>query len=260
MAKLGEADRIHVLAEATKAAYAARDAYFCDPEHGDVAVRQFLAEGWAARTRDRIRMDKALPVSAWGEMELAIEHKDTTYLTVVDKDRNAISFINSLFAAFGSGITAPKSGVVLQNRGWSFRTVEGHPNAIAPKKRPMHTIIPAMVVENDRAILPFGVMGGHYQAVGHAYFTSQVFDLGRDPQQAAEAPRHFAYGGELDKGPLSLETPIPESVAEELRRRGHTVERSATPHGGCQAIRIDWDRGILVGGSDPRKDGMALGY
>jgi gamma-glutamyltranspeptidase/glutathione hydrolase len=256
MATLGEADRIHLLAEATKAVYAARDAYFCDPEHGDVAVRDYLSEGWAAKARRRIRMDQALPATAWDE----VEHKDTTYLTVVDRDRNAVSFINSLFAGFGSGIVAPQSGVVLHNRGWSFRTREGHPNAIAPKKRPMHTIIPGMVVENGRAILPFGVMGGHYQATGHAHFVSQVFDLGRDPQEAAEAPRSFAYGGELAKGPLSLETPIPDAVAEDLARRGHTVERAATPHGGCQAIRIDHQRGILIGGSDPRKDGMALGY
>jgi gamma-glutamyltranspeptidase/glutathione hydrolase len=109
-------------------------------------------------------------------------------------------------------------------------------------------------------MMPFGVMGGQYQATGHANFLHNVLDRGLDLQAAADAPRSFAFGGELDKGPLSLETPIPESVAEELRRRGHTVERSATPHGGCQAIRIDHERGVLVGGSDPRKDGCALGY
>ncbi|HEY0522887.1 MAG TPA: gamma-glutamyltransferase [Stellaceae bacterium] len=249
--RCGDADRIHLLAEVTKAAYAARDAFFCDPRHGDVAVAEFLSDAYADRTRKALRLDRALPPSVWHE----VEHKDTVYLTVVDKDRNAISFINSIFNNFGSARFEPKSGVLLHNRGASFRTTPGHPNAIAPGKRPMHTIIPGMVMKDGRAVMPFGVMGGHYQATGHAHFISQMVDLGKDPQQAIDAPRSFCFGGVL-----SLERTLPAGVGQELERRGHRIEWSAKPIGGAQAIRIDHERGVLIGGSDPRKDGMALGY
>jgi gamma-glutamyltranspeptidase/glutathione hydrolase len=249
--KYSETDRIHLLAEASKAAYASRDAYFCDPEHGACDVAEFLSERRARASRELIRLDRALPGEAWD----SVEHKDTTYFCVVDRDRNAVSFINSLFRPFGCGIVAPKSGVVLHNRGWSFRTIPGHPNSIAPKKRPMHTIIPGMAMEGGRIMMPFGVMGGHYQSVGHAYLISQIVDLGRDPQAAAEAPRSFAY-----EETLRLESTFPESVIADLKRRGHAIEIVEPPHGGCQAIRVDHARGALIGGSDPRKDGMALGY
>ena len=136
-----------------------------------------------------------------------------------------------------------------------FRTIPGHPNAIAPGKRPMHTIIPGMAMREGRAVMPFGVMGGHYQATGHAHVVSEIVDRGRDVQQAADAPRSHAIDGVL-----KLERTIPEDVAADLARRGHTIEWLARPTGGCQLIEIDWQRGILIGGSDPRKDGMALGY
>jgi len=144
---------------------------------------------------------------------------------------------------------------MLHCRGHGFRTLVGHPNAIGPRKRPMHTIIPAMLLKDGHAVMPFGVMGGAYQATGHAHFLMQALDLGLDPQQAAEAPRHFASASALE-----LESRISETVAADLAGRGHTVTRVAKPHGGCQAIRIDHDRGVLIGGSDPRKDGCALGY
>lgn len=246
-----EADRIHLLAEASKAAYYLRDAYFCDPEHHPIDVGGLLSEARAERIRNAISLDRAVPEARWDE----IEHKDTTYLTVVDRDRNAVSFINSLFNGFGTGIYARKSGIVLQNRGMSFRTIPGHPNAIAPGKRPMHTIIPAMAMKNGRAVMPFGVMGGHYQAVGHTHVVSQIVDRGRDPQEAADAPRSHAT-----EGVLKLERTVPEAVASDLAKRGHKIEWQAKPMGGCQIIEIDWERGVLVGGSDPRKDGFALGY
>jgi gamma-glutamyltranspeptidase/glutathione hydrolase len=236
------ADRIHLLAEATKAAYAARDAYFCD---GDVAVAELL------RKRAKVDMRRAANPPPWDEPE----HKDTVYLCVVDRDLNVVSFINSLFGLWGTGIYAPESGVVLHNRGMSFRTIAGHPNAIGPGKRPLHTIIPGLVVEDGRATMPFGVMGGHYQATGHGQFISLVYGSGLDIQAAADAPRSFAFGGELQ-----LETEIPESVAADLAGRGHKVVRPPSPLGGCQAIMVDHARGVLIGASDPRKDGCALGY
>jgi gamma-glutamyltranspeptidase/glutathione hydrolase len=246
-----EADRIHLLAEATKAAYGARDAHLCDPDHEDMAVEHFLSGRWARRMAPHIDRQRAKPVGFFDE----IEHKDTVYLTVVDRDQNAVSFINSLFNGFGSGIFVPGCGVMLHNRGMAFRTTPGHPNAIAPGKRPLHTIIPGMVVKNGQAIMPFGVMGGHYQATGHAGFLSNVYDLGLDIQAASDRPRSFATGGRLQ-----VEPTIPAEVRAELARRGHDIEMMESPIGGCQAILIDHARGCLFGASDHRKDGMALGY
>jgi len=247
-----EADQLHLLAEVTKAAYWARDAYVCDPAHVPVDVAELLSEARAERVRRNIRLDRARPGPSWAD----IEHEDTVYLCVVDRDGNAISFINSLFSGFGTGILAPGSGVLLQNRGSGFRTIPGHPNAIGPRKRPLHTIIPAMLVEDGLAIMPFGVMGGHYQPVGQTHFLHRVLDRGLDPQQAAEQPRIFAH----PRGVLEVEPTNPEPIVAELARRGHPIEMTEVPLGGCQAIWIDRERGVLIGGSEPRKDGLALGY
>jgi gamma-glutamyltranspeptidase / glutathione hydrolase len=246
-----EADRIHVLAEVAKAAYSARDAYFCDPVANPFDVSRFLSDAYADRIRTAISLRGASEALLLDE----VEHRDTVYLAVVDRDGNAISFINSLFAEFGSGIMAANSGVLFHSRGSIFRVLPGHPNAIAPRKRPLHTIIPGMLVKDGRAVMPFGVMGGHYQAAGHAHFLTRVLRGGLDPQAAADAPRSFAHGGVLQ-----LEPTIDTGTAAELERRGHAVVFTEKPLGGCQAIWIDHERGVLVGGSDPRKDGMAMGY
>jgi gamma-glutamyltranspeptidase/glutathione hydrolase len=244
------ADRTHVLAEITKAAYHARDSHVCDPEHGDVPVEHFLSEEWVRRVLPHIDAKRSRPLATWDE----VAHKDTVYLTVVDRELNAVSFINSLFGAFGSGILAPRSGVLLHHRGSAFRTTPGHPNAIAPGKRPLHTIIPGMVMKDGRAIMPFGVMGGQYQSTGHVDFLSRVFDLGLDIQEASDAPRSFATAGRLQ-----LEPTFAPDVIEDLRRRGHEIEIVDSPIGGCQAILIDHQRGAFFGASDHRKDGFALG-
>jgi gamma-glutamyltranspeptidase / glutathione hydrolase len=249
--QLSAADRVHLLAEATKAAYRARDAFFCDPAFGPLDASHFVAENYIAGIRGKIDLAKASTAADWD----GIEHRDTVYLTVVDRDLNAVSFINSLFNAFGCGIYASASGVLLHNRGWGFRLDAAHPNALAPGKRPMHTIIPGMVLKGGRAVMPFGVMGGHYQATGHADFLSNVFDLGMDIQSASDAPRSFAYDGTL-----SLEPTFARGLGDDLARRGHKVAWADAPLGGCQAIFIDHARGVLLGASDHRKDGMALGY
>lgn len=245
------ADRIHLLAEMTKAAYHARDAYLCDPAHRRVPVERLLSDDWADAVASRIDMRRASSPLVWDE----VEHADTVYLTVVDRDLNAVSFINSLFSGFGSGILVPGCGVMLHNRGSAFRTVPGHPNAIGPGKRPLHTIIPGMVVRDGRALMPFGVMGGQYQATGHVNFLSNVYDLGLDIQSASDAPRSFATAGRLE-----IEPTIAPEVAYELAERGHKVELVEAPIGGCQAILIDESRGALFGASDHRKDGLALGF
>jgi gamma-glutamyltranspeptidase/glutathione hydrolase len=250
--ELSEAERLHLLAEATKSAYRVRDDFFADPAQVEVDVARFLSDEWAERARREIRLDRVLPGNEWHGGTL---HQDTVYLCAVDRDGNACSFINSLFSGFGSGILAPESGVLLHNRGSGFRTVPGHPNAIAPRKRPFHTIIPAMLVKDGRAVMPFGVMGGQYQAVGHAHFLHRMLDRGLDPQQAAEAPRSFAF-----RGKLQVERTNPEAIVADLARRGHEITYPTVPLGGCQAIWIDRERGVLIGGSEPRKDGVALGY
>jgi gamma-glutamyltranspeptidase / glutathione hydrolase len=248
---LSEADRIHLLAEATKAAYRARDAFFGDPAVSNIDTSPFLADDTIGAIRAKIDITRASASDAWDD----IEHRDTVYVTVVDRDLNAISLINSLFYPFGSGIYAPKSGVLLHNRGWSFRAQPGHPNSLGPRRRPMHTIIPGMMMQNGKAVMPFGVMGGHYQAAGHGNLISNILDRGLDIQSAAEAPRSFAFDGVL-----SLETTISPAIKDDLAARGHHVRWSEEPIGGCQAIRIDHERGILLGASDHRKDGLALGF
>ncbi|MBC7800971.1 MAG: gamma-glutamyltransferase [Gemmatimonadaceae bacterium] len=194
----------------------------------------------------------AMPAA--GEALLPV-HRDTVYLAVVDRDGNACSFINSLFQGFGSGILAPGSGVMLQNRGCGFRLERGHPNCIAPNKRPMHTIIPGMVTQGGRPVMPFGVMGGHFQPMGQSLVLGNMMEYGLDIQQAIDLPRLFPYQGQVE-----AERGIPPGTVAALAAMGHTMTEPAKPHGGGQAIWIDHARGVLVGGSDPRKDGMALGY
>jgi len=182
-------------------------------------------------------------------------HRDTIYLTVVDKDRNCCSFINSLYHNFGSGVIAGDTGVMLQNRGSGFVIEDGHFNCIAPGKRPMHTIIPAMAYRGEQPILSFGVMGGHYQAMGHSYVFSNWLDFGMDLQEAIDAPRFLPQ-----RGVLTVERPIPQATREALRQRGHTVAEADVPFGGGQMIYIDAEAGVLQAASDPRKDGCAMGY
>lgn len=245
-----EAQRVHLLAEATKAAFRRRDALIADPAFAPDAAPIMLSDAERDAVRAEIDPDRAGPFAPPPD----IVHRDTTYLCVVDRDRNALSLINSLFEGFGTGISARESGVLLQNRGSSFRLVEDHPNAMAPRKRPMHTIIPGMAFRGEDCAMPFGVMGGHYQPAGHAALLSNMLDRGMDPQDALSAPRSFAFDGVLELEPgLS-------QVAANLEAKGHATKPAASPLGGGQAIWIDNETGRLVGGSDPRKDGLALGF
>ena len=244
------AERLHLEAEATRLGYRDRAALVADPDAVDVPTDALLSTRYADAMRRHIGTERAMPAELPPGYPA---HGDTVYLTVVDGDGNAISFINSLFAAFGSGLCTP-SGVVLQNRGASFVIDPDHPNGIAGGKRPMHTIIPGMVGEGEHATMPFGVMGGHFQACGHAHFLTNMIDYGMDPQAALDCPRAFHFGGVL-----ALETTIADETAQALAALGHDVAWAGVPHGGGQAIRIDRESGVLSGGSDPRKDGCALG-
>jgi gamma-glutamyltranspeptidase/glutathione hydrolase len=248
-------ERLHRHIEAARLGYRDRDAFLADPAQSEVPMARLLDPAYLAGLRGLIDPARALPnLPRAGEAVLP-PHRDTVYLCVVDRDGNACSFINSLFKSFGSGILAERSGVMLQNRGASFVVERGHPNCIAPNKRPMHTIIPGMLTRDGEAVMPFGVMGGHFQPMGQTWFLHNLLEYGMDIQQALDLPRVFPIGGRME-----LERGIPKATVDALERMGHapfTIER---PHGGGQAIWIDRARGTLVGGSDPRKDGMALGY
>lgn len=248
-------ERLHRHIEAARLAYRDRDAFLADPSQVDVPVAHIIDPAYGAALRGIISDTRALPeLPPAGTSDLA-KHKDTVYLCVVDRDGNACSFINSLFESFGSGILAERAGVMLQNRGYGFRLQEGHPNCIAPNKRPMHTIIPGMVMKNGEAIMPYGVMGGHFQPMGHTLFLSNHFEFGLDPQEAIDLPRLFPQAGRVQ-----VERGIPGDVVDRLNRLGHDCALIDKPHGGGQAILIDRQRGSLIGGSDPRKDGCAMGY
>lgn len=246
-------ERVHLMIEAARLAYRDRNIFVGDPRMSNVPVAKLLSSTHAASLRTAIRRDRALDALP---TPIGPEHEDTVYLCVVDENRNAVSFINSLFHAFGTGILAPNSGVMLQNRGAGFVVEVGHPNCIAPHKRPLHTIIPGMVVKDGRPVMPFGVMGGQYQAMGHAWFLTNFFDFGLDVQEAIDLPRVFP----TLTGPVEVEGSVPAEVSEGLKRLGHVLTKPRKPIGGGQAIFIDWDSGVLTGGSEPRKDGLALGY
>ncbi len=245
----GSAKRVHLEAEATKLAYDARNRFIADPAHTgrlDYLMAPESARALAALIDPAKAMDDPVRISEQ-------VHKDTIYITVVDRNRMAVSMIYSIFRSFGSGLASDKFGILFHNRGSGFSLEEGHPNEAGPGKRPMHTIIPGFLRTSDM-LMPFGVMGGPYQAAGHARFVTNLADYGLELQDALDAPRSFTWQGEL-----RLERGYDSGVAAELSDMGHNVVVPDEPIGGAQAIRIRSD-GVLEGASDPRKDGCALGY
>jgi len=244
-------ERAHLEAEAAKLAYDARNRFIADPASTE-RLGHFLSEETAAALAALIKPDRVLDLP---DSQLESVHKETVYLTVVDKDRMALSLIYSIFHSFGSGIASGKFGILLQNRGAGFTLAAGHPNEAAGGKRPMHTIIPAMLEKPGAYLMPFGVMGGQYQPNGHMRFLSNIVDYGMDPQAAIDAPRSFAHLGEL-----ALERGYSPAVRAALAAKGHKVTTPETAIGGAQAIMIEAKSGVLLAGSDPRKDGCALGY
>ncbi len=245
------AQRLHLECEAARLAYWVRDRYVADPDQADIPLDFLLSEDYAAQLRAKISLDKAMLPFAESDFPT---HPDTVYLCVVDADGNAVSFINSVFHGFGSGLVGPKTGVVLQNRGAGFTLEEGHRNVIAPYKRPLHTIIPGMLMKAGKAVMPFGVMGGQYQPTGHAHFLTNLLDYRMDVQAALDFPRVFHDGKAC-----AVERSVSAQVRERLTAMGHKVVPAVLPHGGGQAIWMG-ENNSLVGGSDPRKDGCALGY
>jgi gamma-glutamyltranspeptidase/glutathione hydrolase len=253
------AARLHLLIEAMRLAFDDARRAIADPAFAAVPVEALLSEEHAARRRARIDPERAHPDPRFGEPPAG---SDTVYLCCVDGDGNACSFINSNYAAFGTGLVATGTGFALQNRGHNFALDPAHPNCLAPRKRPYHTIIPGLLTREDDGSLyaPFGVMGGFMQPQGHLQVVVAMADDGLDPQAALDRPRFNLLDGRADSR-LAIESDVPAATLDGLAARGHRV----TPvegwgrilFGRGQIVRRD-PNGVLWGGSDPRSDGCAM--
>ena len=268
VAKMGShsADYLHLLVEAKKLAFADRAVFYADPAFADLPVAGLISKEYANQQRKRIDPNRAaVDVPAGNPI---LESGDTIYLSVVDKDRNCCSFIQSIYHGFGSKVTPGELGFCLQNRGALFSLDDSHANRLEPHKRPFHTIIPAMVTRDGKPWLCFGVMGGDMQPQGHVQILVNMIDFGMNVQAAGDAARMRHLGSatptgtpmQADGGKVAVESGIPEATIKLLQERGHVIIRSPGSFGGFQGIRIDHEQGVLHGGTDPRKDGAAVGY
>jgi gamma-glutamyltranspeptidase/glutathione hydrolase len=256
---------LHLLIEAKKLAFADRARYYADPEMARVPVAQLISKAYADRQRARIDMNLAAAAVPPGD-PFAVG-SDTIYLTVVDKDRNCVSLIQSIFSGWGSAEVPDNLGFALQNRGRSFSLDPNHPNCLRPHKRPFHTIIPGFVTKHGKPFFCFGVMGGDQQPQGHVQVLCNLIDFGMNAQEAGDAAR-FSHsgspsptGGEVTGGgQVALESGIGAEVRRALAARGHRITWDTGGFGGYQGILIDPVTGVLQGGTEARKDGCAAGY
>jgi gamma-glutamyltranspeptidase/glutathione hydrolase len=252
-------DRWHAMIEAMRMGMVDAGRYVADPAMAAVPVAGLLSKEYAAQRRALIRPDRSIALMAPGVPPA--EHRDTVYLTVVDGQGNAVSFINSLYYGFGSGLVVPGTGICLQNRGACFTLEPGHPNALDGGKRPYHTIIPAMALRQGRLWLSFGVMGGFMQPQGHLQVLVNLVDYGLNPQAALNAPR---FRVDERGGPrVAIETGVPLATRKALAAMGHDLRPETTfapGFGSGDVIAVDPETGVLCGGSDPRKDGCAVGF
>jgi len=257
---LVSADGLHLLIEALRLAFADAQRYVADPAKAEIPTKALLGRDYGKKRADLVNPRKANLRAAPG---LPQAGSDTVYFSVVDGAGNACSFINSNYMGFGTGIVPEGTGFPLQNRGANFSLDPKHPNALAPGKRPYHTIIPAMATREDGSLYAsFGVMGGFMQPQGHVQVLLGLLS-GLDPQEALDRPRICLDEGEPG-GTVLLEEGIPDAVARALRARGHRIQ-AVTGHeravfGRGQVILRDPKTGVLCGGSDSRADGCALGF
>ncbi|PTQ75297.1 gamma-glutamyltransferase family protein [Celeribacter persicus] len=250
---LNSLDGHHLLSEASKIAFALRDDLIAQPEAMTRSVDDILSDAALARMLNHVSSDTVRPRRP--ATDYLPEHKDTSYVTVVDRDGMAVSLISSVFTDFGSTLVEPESGIILQNRGAGFSLIPGHPNELAPGKRPLHTIIPGMALKDGKPSLSFGVTGGDYQPVGHAVLAQGIFAEGLDPQEALNMPRSHCM-----KDQISVEEVLAPEIRTGLAEKGHNLALSTHPIGGGHAIFVDQTRGVLVGGTDSRRDGIVAGY
>jgi gamma-glutamyltranspeptidase/glutathione hydrolase len=259
-------DYWHLLVEAKKLAYADRARYYTDPTFTKVPTDWLISKKYAQERAKLIQMDRARVGVPAGDERLGLA--DTVYLCAVDKDRNCVSFIQSNYMGFGSGLVPGDLGFALQNRGALFALDRHHANRLEPHRRPFHTIIPAMVTREGKPWFVFGVMGGDMQPQGHVEVLANLIDFGMSVQAAGEAPRIEHVGSATPTGlpeqamggTVQAEVGIPQAVVDELKHRGHQVVRVNRNGGGYQGILIDPKTGMLHGGTEARKDGAAIGY
>ncbi len=262
----GSAEYLHVFLEAKKLAFADRARFYADPAFHKLPVDELISKPYADKRRKLIHLDRAATEVPPGNPRL--ERGDTIYLTVVDKDRNCCSLIQSIFWAFGSQVVPGDVGFAMQNRGELFALDETHWNRLEPHKRPFHTIIPAFVTKDHKPWLCFGVMGGDMQAQGHVQVLVDLIDFGMNLQEAGDEPRVRHDGSatptgvpaERGGGSVAVESGIRTEVVEALKLKGHQISSETDGFGGYQAILIDWKNGVLHGATEPRKDGCAAGY
>ena len=261
----GSAGYLHLFVEAKKLAYADRAQFYADPQMVDVPTAELISKTYGQKQAARIDPRRAATDVPPGDPKLA--QGDTIYLTVVDKDRNCCSLIQSNFHGFGSQVVPGEVGFPIQNRGQLFALDDRHPNRLEPHKRPFHTIIPAMVTKDGRPWFCFGVMGGDMQPQGHVQILVNLIDFQMNVQAAGDAARVQHLGSATPTGlpaqgggTVTVESGISSSVVDELRAKGHNVVRSKGGYGGYQGILIDWEQGVLHGATEVRKDGAAVGY
>lgn len=259
------ADYLHTLVEIKKIVYEDRARFYADPKFSNIPIKKLLSEQYALNRLKLFNNYKALRSINYNDSKL--EHGDTAYLTVVDKDFNAVSLIQSNYSGFGSAMVPDGLGFCIQDRGALFNLNKNHPNVIAPGKRPFHTIIPGFVTKNNKPVFSFGVMGGAMQPQGHVQVLLNIFEFGMNIQEAGDAPRFRHSGSSQPEGGimknggiLYLESGIPYQIIRNLISRGHKISFTRGGYGGYQGIWIDVDKKILIGASESRKDGCAIGY
>jgi gamma-glutamyltranspeptidase/glutathione hydrolase len=265
------ADSLHLLIEAKKLAFADRDRYLADRDFMKVPVTDLFSPKRVEALRERIRLDKAndeietVPLSTApsvasprrGRMKEGVRDGDTEYVATADGEGNLVSFIQSNFMGFGSGVVEPDTGIILQNRGHLFSLDENHPNCIGPHKRCLHTLMPGLIVKNGKPYAALGLKGGHVQPQVQVQIITNLVDSGMTIQQAISAARF----NHIEGVKVGLEPAMPKAARDELSRRGHNiVGGNAESFGGAHAIMIHPESGAFVGGSDPRKGGCALGF
>ncbi len=271
LARMSEGDRTHIMVECMRLAFADAQQYVCDPQQPGPDLAFLLSDSYLEHRRGRISMTAAARDVPYG---VPLATSDTVYLSVIDREGNACSFINSLYMGVGSGLVVPGTGISLQNRAALFALTADHPNALAPHKRPYHTIIPALVTQDDALLASMGVMGGFMQPQGHFQMMVNLYDRGMSPQRALDAPRWQLHGpvmGEANAlgarrggGQVSLEEGFQPETLDLLVRRGHQVRvkqgYARGGFGGGQIICRNPATGVLTAGSDARKDGCAAGW
>ncbi|NLA58560.1 MAG: gamma-glutamyltransferase [Firmicutes bacterium] len=242
---------LHLVIEAMKLAFADVYRYVADPQFTDIPLAGLLSKDYAEKRRSLIDSEKALPAPEPGDPT-----GDTVYLCTADSDGRMVSFIQSNYMGFGSGVVVPGTGISLQNRGCGFSLEDGHPNVYAPGKRPFHTIIPSFITKDGIPLAAYGVMGADMQPQGHMQVVSSIVDFRLNPQAALDAPRVRVLG----QGRVAVEPTVNPEVVRELAKLGHSVyiEPEMAGFGGGQMIWRDPETGVYITGSEPRKDGQAL--